>query len=68
MMDLRDHATEVQKIGLVLIKAHPTYERMESSRVRMDEARELVRDLSSWRSFLCTWVMLPRAPSTETFF
>ncbi len=35
MMGLRDNATEVQKIGLILIKAHPTYERMESSRVRM---------------------------------
>ena len=46
-VDLRDLAPEVQRIGLGLKKGHPIHEKMESSRVRMDEMRELVRDLGS---------------------
>ena len=46
-VDLRDLALEVQRIGLGLTKAHPIHEKMESSGVRRDEVRELVRDLSS---------------------
>ncbi len=46
-MDPRDLAPEVQKIGLGLKKPHPTYERIESSGVRREDVRELVRGLSS---------------------
>ncbi|MFQ6128837.1 MAG: hypothetical protein ACE5QW_08060, partial [Thermoplasmata archaeon] len=46
-VDLGDYATEVQKIGLGLIKAHPTYEEMESTVAGREEVRELVSELSS---------------------
>ncbi|MCK4455299.1 MAG: hypothetical protein KAU99_03010, partial [Thermoplasmata archaeon] len=46
-VDLRDLAPEVQRIGLGLIRAHPIYEKKESSGVQTYEATESVRDLSS---------------------
>lgn len=44
---LRDGAPEIEKIGFGLIKAHPTYERIESGGFEREELREFVKELGS---------------------
>ena len=46
-VDLEDLARDAEKIGFGVIKAHPTYERMESGEAGREEVAQFVKESSS---------------------
>ncbi len=46
-VDPGDLARDVEKIGFGVIKAHPTYERMESGEAGREEVAQFVKESSS---------------------
>ncbi len=46
-VDLEDLARDMEKIGFGVIKAHPTYKRMESGEAGREEVAQFVKESSS---------------------